>query len=103
MIRPLLLLPEDTNLVERLEKRIFERDVAAGLLRNIRIRCIKELDGEIIGVLGISDVYNTNPIVRNLESIGSSQRNFLSISASLAFNVREETVAASFGPYINTS
>jgi hypothetical protein len=62
----------NTNLVVHLEKRISERDIAAGLIRNIRIRCIKDLDGEIIGVLGISDVYNAGPTVRNVEGIGSS-------------------------------
>ena len=72
MIRP-LLLSENTTFAERLEMRIFERDVAAGLVSNLRLQCIKELDGEIIGVAGSSDVDDTNPIVRNLERIDSFQ------------------------------
>ncbi len=66
-------------------------------MKNIRIQCIKDLDGEIMGALGISDVYNANPTIRNPERIGSSQRNFMSISTELAFTVRGETVAVSFG------
>jgi len=42
MIR-LLLIPVNTNVVERIGMRIFERDDAAGVLRNIRIQRIKNL------------------------------------------------------------
>lgn len=97
MMRTIASSSWGNNPEQRIEKRIFKRDVAAGLMRNIRIQCTKDLDGEIIGVLGISDVYNANPTVRNPERIGSSQRNFMIIFTELAFNVRGETVAVSFG------
>jgi hypothetical protein len=67
-------------------------------MKNIRIQCTKNLDGEIIGDLCISYyVYDDTPTVRNLERISSSQQNFMSISSELAFNVRGETVAVSVG------
>jgi hypothetical protein len=97
MMRTIASSSWGNNPEQRIEKRIFKRDVAAGLMRNIRIQCTKDLDGEIIGVLGISDVYNASPTIRNLERIGSSQRTFMSISAELAFKEGGETVAVSFG------